>query len=97
MPPSADVFARPSKAKIFFTSIAHYIPMPLAEFMYDHLPGQGLEKARFNRDVAHSVAEGLLKSKSHDLMLGKGNRDVMSILGAHLLENVLRQVVHFLV
>ncbi|OSX65860.1 hypothetical protein POSPLADRAFT_1131390 [Postia placenta MAD-698-R-SB12] len=91
----ADVFTRPSKAKIFFTSIAHYIPMPLAEFMYDHLPGQGLEKARFNRDVAHSVAEGLLKSKSHDLMLGKGNRDVMSILvKANASENDRARLTH---
>lgn len=71
--------------------------MRLAEFMYDHLPGKGLQKARFNRDVAHSVAEGLLQSKSQALMLGKGSRDVMSMLGMHLAAKYLRRVTHVLV
>lgn len=91
----ADIFARPSKSKILFTSIAHYLPMRLAEFLYDHLPGKGLQKARFNRDVAHSVAEGLLQSKSQALMLGKGSRDVMSMLvKANASENDLSRLTH---
>ena len=62
-------------------NVAHYVPMRLQEFLYDHLPGKGLEKARFNRRVAHKVANQLLDMKTEELLVGKGNRDIMSILG----------------
>ncbi|KAI0645068.1 cytochrome P450 [Trametes meyenii] len=76
----AAIFSSPSNKKIFMQNIAHYVPMRLQEFMYDHLPGKGLEKARFNRAAAHKVANQLLEMKTEALRLGKGNRDIMSIL-----------------
>ncbi|KAI0669528.1 cytochrome P450 [Trametes maxima] len=76
----ATIFSSPSNKKIFMQNIAHYVPMRLQEFLYDHLPGKGLEKARFNRVAAHKVANQLLEMKTEALRLGKGNRDIMSIL-----------------
>jgi len=61
-------------------NVAHYVPMPLLEILYDYLPGKKLDKARQNRRAAHDVAEELLASKTEALLLGKGSRDVMSIL-----------------
>jgi len=91
----ADTLCSPSKAKVFFTSMAHYIPMPLAEMLYDKLPGKGLDKARTNRAVAHKVAEDLLKKKSAALLLGKGDRDIMSILvRANASENEHARLTH---
>ena len=55
--------------------------MWLQNYLYDNLPGKGLDKARWNRAAAHQVANELLDSKSEALLLGKDNRDVMSILG----------------
>ena len=78
---SATIFSAPSNAKIFVQNIAHYVPMSLQQLLYDHLPGKGLDKARFNRDAAQKVAKELLETKTEALLMGKGNRDVMSILG----------------
>ena len=78
---SATIFSAPSKAKVFVQSVLHYVPMGLQQFLYDHLPGKGLEKARWNRDVARKVANELLENKTDALITGKAARDVMSILG----------------
>lgn len=57
--------------------------MRVMEYLHDHvLPGAGLEKARVNKKAAHKVAHELLESKTEALLMGKGSRDVMSILGA---------------
>ncbi|KAI0752821.1 cytochrome P450 [Daedaleopsis nitida] len=76
----ATIFSEPSDAKIFIQNIAHYIPMEVQQFFYDHLPGKGLDKARFNRDAAHKVANELLEMKTEALLMGTDKRDVMSIL-----------------
>lgn len=55
--------------------------MPILEACYDYFPGRGLRAARANRDIAHKVAEQLLESKSKDVLMGKENRDILSILG----------------
>ncbi|KAI8971016.1 cytochrome P450 [Trametes punicea] len=76
----ATIFSSPSNKKLFIQNIAHYVPMRIQEFLYDHLPGKGLDKARLNRTAAHKVANQLLEMKTEALLMGKGNRDVMSIL-----------------
>ncbi|RDX48634.1 cytochrome P450 [Lentinus brumalis] len=76
----ATIFSAPSNAKIFMQNVAHYVPMGIQQFFYDHLPGKGLDKARWNRVTARNVANELLEAKNDDLLTGKGNRDVMSIL-----------------
>ncbi|PCH35645.1 cytochrome P450 [Wolfiporia cocos MD-104 SS10] len=91
----ADIFSLPSKAKIFFTSVTHYLPMRIIEMLYDYLPGKGLDKARQNKRAAHKVAEHLLEVKSRALLLGKGNRDIMSILvKANASENEHTKLTH---
>ncbi|OSC97587.1 cytochrome P450 [Trametes coccinea BRFM310] len=91
----ATIFSAPSNAKIFMQNIAHYVPMRIQEFLYDHLPGKGLEKARFNRSAAHKVANELLAMKTEALLEGKGNRDIMSILvKANAAENERTRLSH---
>ncbi|EJF60674.1 cytochrome P450 [Dichomitus squalens] len=76
----ATIFSAPSSAKIFLQNVAHYVPMWIQEYVYDHLPGKGLDKARENRVAAHKVAHQLLEEKRSALAIGKAARDVMSIL-----------------
>ena len=75
-----SIFSAPSNAKIFMQNVAHYVPMGLQEYLYDNLPGKGLDKARANRVAAHKVANQLLEEKNEELATGKAARDVMSIL-----------------
>lgn len=63
--------------------------MPVMEFLHDHvLPGKGLDKARVNKKAAHKVAHQLLESKTEALLMGKGSRDVMSILGKYIVQSI---------
>ncbi|PIL33716.1 cytochrome P450 [Ganoderma sinense ZZ0214-1] len=75
-----SIFSAPSNAKIFMQNVAHYVPMAIQEYLYDNLPGKGLDKARANRVAAHKVANQLLEEKNEALATGKAARDVMSIL-----------------
>ncbi|KAL6305107.1 cytochrome P450 [Sparassis latifolia] len=77
---AATIFSSPTKAHLFLSNLGHYIPMPVQEAIYNYLPGRGLDKARHNRAIAHKVANELLEMKTEALNLGKGSRDVMSIL-----------------
>ena len=79
-----SIFSAPSNAKIFMQNVAHYVPMGLQEYLYDNLPGKGLDKARANRVAAHKVANQLLEEKNEELATGKAARDVMSILSMFL-------------
>ncbi|KAH9889279.1 cytochrome P450 [Cubamyces lactineus] len=91
----ASIFSAPSNAKIFMQNIAHYVPMCVQNFLYDNLPGKGLDKARFNRAAAHKVANELLDNKTEALLMGKGNRDIMSILvKANAAENEATRLSH---
>nr|VWO96500.1 Cytochrome P450 monooxygenase CYP52X1 [Ganoderma boninense] len=75
-----SIFSAPSNAKIFMQNVAHYVPMAIQQYLYDNLPGKGLDKARANRAAAHKVANQLLEEKNEALATGKAARDVMSIL-----------------
>lgn len=82
----AGIFSSPSKSKLFWTSAAHYVPMGISEWCYANFPGKGLDKARQNRRAAHKVARRLLDLKSDALLSSKGSRDVMSIIGMHIID-----------
>lgn len=86
--PRATIIGQATRGKIFVQNLSHYIPMRVMEFLHDHiLPGKGLEKARVNKKAAHKVAHQLLESKTEALLMGKGSRDVMSILGESRIRN----------
>lgn len=55
--------------------------MSITEYMQDNLPLRAYETARANRIIAHRVAHQLIESKSANLLTGKANRYIMSILG----------------
>lgn len=68
-------------AKIFFDNICHYIPEFILTRLSSLLPGKAMQKVRENRTIVHKLANDLIKDKSQALIYGKGNKDVMSLLG----------------
>lgn len=78
-------FGRLSDAKIFMLNVSRFIPLPLLEFIHNHMPGLGLDLAKKNRAIAHTFAREMISEKATAAALGKGSHDVMSILGKRLL------------
>ncbi|EGO00602.1 hypothetical protein SERLA73DRAFT_104941 [Serpula lacrymans var. lacrymans S7.3] len=76
----ADLFGSPTALGIFAQNTSHWLPMWLVQSITDYLPSAALDRSRKNSDVAASVAKELIQSKSSELLLGKGGRDVMSLL-----------------
>jgi hypothetical protein len=70
-------------AKIFFDNMCHHIPEFILTRLSSNLPGQAMRQVRENRTIVHKVAKSLIKDKSTALLEGKGQRDVMSLLGEH--------------
>lgn len=58
-----------------------YIPLRIHELWTDYMPSHKLEHARTTARLATGVAKNLVDSKSEALLQGKGNRDIMSLLG----------------
>ncbi|EMD32992.1 hypothetical protein CERSUDRAFT_161087 [Gelatoporia subvermispora B] len=76
----AETCGTPSPGKIFLQSMAYFVPMRVQEFLYDNLPGNGLDKARTTKEVGRRVAQELIKMKMDAVAMDKTSRDVMSIL-----------------
>jgi len=58
-----------------------YIPTCIREFLGDHVPSHKLLHARTTAKLATGVAKSLVNSRVNALLQGKGNRDIMSLLG----------------
>jgi len=92
----AGIALNPSDQKIIFQNVIGHLPEPFVSFIYGNLPGDGIAKARKNKEVAHKIAHQLLETKLKDVLSGKGNRDVMSILvKANASENDTTKLSHY--
>ena len=76
-----NTFGTPSCSEIFSQSMLAYIPTRVREFLGDHLPCHKLLYARTTAKVVTGVAKSLVDSRVHAVLQGKGNRDIMSLLG----------------
>lgn len=74
-------FGTPTCGEIFSQSMLAYIPTRIREFLGDHVPSHKLLCARTIAKLATSVAKSLVNSRADALLQGKGNRDIMSLLG----------------
>ena len=74
-------FGRLSYAKIFIIDATRFFPLPFLEFIYNHMPGLGLDLVKRNRKISHEFARQLVTEKVAEAADGKGRHDVMSILG----------------
>ncbi|THH16007.1 hypothetical protein EUX98_g9372 [Antrodiella citrinella] len=75
-----ETFGGLSESKVFFLGVSRFIPLPLLEMFYAHVPGLGLDPTIKNRKLAHKFAKEMIASKSEAIDVGNGRHDVMSIL-----------------
>ncbi|KAK7472252.1 hypothetical protein VKT23_000373 [Stygiomarasmius scandens] len=73
-------FGSPSNGALIWLDIAQYIPAKVLEFIDDHVPSKRLAILRRSSEVTDRVAKELISMKSNDILEGKSNRDVMSLL-----------------
>ena len=67
---------------IFKQSIVPYVPKLVLRLLAAASPNPRLEQLRNASVVATKVAKQLIDEKAEALMGGKGNRDLMSLLGS---------------
>jgi len=53
------------------------------------MPGEIMNQMRENQTIVHRLARGWIADKARALEVGKGHRDIMTLLGNY---NTLRQV-----
>jgi len=62
-------------------SCFQYIPEPLLVPLIAKMPGKVMDQIRENRKIVHRLAKGWIADKTRALEVGKGNRDIMTLLG----------------
>lgn len=79
-----DTFGYISNGTILVRDLANYIPRRILELLVDYFPSARLAHGRYAGKLAHSVAKGLVTSKAEALLQGETNRDILSLLGTHV-------------
>ena len=77
----SDIFGRPSAQQIFILAASMYIPPWMLEWMTERGSHPRLERAREVKKVAMEVAREMVREKAETLFVGKGCRDILSLLG----------------
>lgn len=67
--------------ELFFQNMLAYVPETIREALVDYMPSSKLNHARATTNLANGVARSLVDLKADALLQGKGNRDIMSLLG----------------
>ncbi|KAJ7037972.1 cytochrome P450 [Mycena alexandri] len=70
----------PSKSAIFILGLLEQMPPWLIEGFMKYSPAKGLRNSRYVTRVAVGVARKLVDEKAEALLIGKGKRDIMSLL-----------------
>ncbi|KIM40378.1 hypothetical protein M413DRAFT_446565 [Hebeloma cylindrosporum] len=73
-------FGSPTEGDLLQQFFMPYLPKFLLSYVRSSVPSQRLQYFRNAKKVAVRVAKGLIDSKTEALNLGKGSRDVMSLL-----------------
>jgi hypothetical protein len=76
-----NTFGKLTDGQIFSQNILGYIPLRIRELLTDYMPSHKLHHARTTAKLATGVAKNLVDAKAEALLNGKGNRDIMSLLG----------------
>ncbi|EPQ55440.1 cytochrome P450 [Gloeophyllum trabeum ATCC 11539] len=66
--------------KIIADAVLDYLPGPVLKFIFETLPFRTFIRLREHRTVTRKVAKQLIDIKGQELLEGRGNRDVFSLL-----------------
>lgn len=73
-----------SPIELLIQSCFQYLPEPLLASLVANMPGEAMSQMRENQKIVHRLARGWIADKAHALETGKGQRDIMTLLGNHL-------------
>jgi hypothetical protein len=74
----SDTLGSPPKSAIFMQTI---LPIWILRLMAKFSQARNLVHARHTAQLANEVTRQLVQSKAEALLLGKGNKDILSLLG----------------
>ena len=70
--------------ELLVQSCFQYIPEPLLVPLVARMPGEIMNQMRENQRIVHQLARGWIADKSRALEVGKGQRDITTLLGDYL-------------
>lgn len=82
---SYRVFGALTEADILKQSIVAFIPQRIVQFINDRSSNPRLVQLRRTAAVSSSVAKRLIEEKAKELRAGKGNHDILTLLGVPII------------
>lgn len=76
-----NAFGTGSTIELMMQSCFQYIPESWLVSLIAKMPGETMNQIRENRTIVHRLARGWITDKSRALEVGKGHRDIMTLLG----------------
>lgn len=73
-----------STIELLIQSCFQYLPEALLAPLIARIPGGIMDQMRANRKIVHRLARGWISDKTTALKVGKGHRDIMTLLGNYL-------------
>jgi hypothetical protein len=77
-----STFGAPSRGQLLFMNLCRYLPARVIRYIFETGSDPGLQKARENRGHAHRVAKELIQQKREEMVVGRSEKDILSLLGA---------------
>ena len=62
-------------------SCFQYLPESWLVALIPKMPGETMDQIRDNKKIIHRLARGWIADKTRALEVGKGHRDIMTLLG----------------
>jgi hypothetical protein len=72
------------------------LPVWILQVMSKYSRRKSLVHARHTAKLANAVTRALVDSKANALLQGKGNKDILTLLGSFLLNVLMRNVLTYL-
>ena len=72
-----------STIELLVQSCFQYLPESLLAPLIARMPGEIMNQMRENQKIVHGLARGWITDKARALEVGKGHRDIMTLLGEY--------------
>ncbi|KAF9784098.1 cytochrome P450 [Thelephora terrestris] len=69
-----------SSIELLIQSCFQYLPECILAPLVANMPGEAMSQMRENQKIVHGLARGWIADKAHALEVGKGHRDIMTLL-----------------
>ena len=76
-----NAFGTGSTIELIMQSCFQYIPESWLAPLVAKMPGEIMDQMRENQKIVHRLARSWIADKSRALEVGKGHRDIMTLLG----------------